>query len=351
MVGHDSRLAVFRADAGERIGAGHVMRCLALAEGLGAVGWRCGFAVAPGTLEVAPALARSGHEILLLDGEEREEPQALAWRWPGAALLVVDHYRRDATFERSCRPWAARILVIDDLADRPHCCDGLIDSALGRMASDYAPLVASGCRLFLGPDYAPLRPQFARARPRALARRRRAGPVRRILVGLGATDPDNMTAQVLDALARTAIEADIDIVLGSAAPHLKAVAELARALPKRASLRVDIEDMAGLMADADLAIGAAGSSAWERCCLGLPSALIVLGADQAHGARELDRRGAARLLGRPADLDRGALAATLHALARDQAGRAAMSEHAAALCDGEGRRRIVALFAPTEVPS
>ncbi|MBY0431842.1 MAG: hypothetical protein K2Q10_11635, partial [Rhodospirillales bacterium] len=110
--------AVFRADAEPAIGGGHVMRCLTLADALAARGWRCHFACRPGTPEMVLALAASGHAVVPLADPS---PAALAARWPaGCGLLVVDNYGLDAAYERACRPWAGRILVFDDLADRPH---------------------------------------------------------------------------------------------------------------------------------------------------------------------------------------------------------------------------------------
>src|SRR5690606_9347581 len=117
-------LVVFRADGGPSIGAGHVMRCLALASAFSEGGWRIGFAVSAGTKKSLPALVRGGHEIAILPDDEADEPAALARQWPdGADILVVDHYGRDAAFERACRPWARRVVVIDDLADRRHDAD------------------------------------------------------------------------------------------------------------------------------------------------------------------------------------------------------------------------------------
>jgi UDP-2,4-diacetamido-2,4,6-trideoxy-beta-L-altropyranose hydrolase len=293
-VANQPRAAVFRVDASTEIGGGHVMRCLTLADALVRHGWRCAFACRPGSAETVPALERSGHAIGILESTENDESAELAARWPdGVDLLVVDHYRRDVRFERACRPWARRIMAIDDLADRRHDADLLLDQTLGRSAESYAGLVPSSCRLLLGSAYVLLRPQFAAARTTALARRHaQAGRLERILVALGLSDPHDVTSVALRGIAETGLDVAVDVVLGPAAPHLGAVRRLAASLPQPATLHVGVDDMASLMVDADLAIGAAGSSSWERCCLGLPTLVVVVAENQRDAAHHLAALGA-----------------------------------------------------------
>ena len=158
----DRPTAVFRADASEEIGGGHVMRCLTLAGALTEAGWHVGFAVNAQALAVVPSLAGAIEDILVL-GED-DEASALTERWPdGVTLLAVDHYGRDMAFELRCRPWAAVIMAIDDLANRRHRVDVLLDQTHGRSESDYRPLTGPECRLLLGPQFALLRPQFRRS--------------------------------------------------------------------------------------------------------------------------------------------------------------------------------------------
>src|SRR5262245_15084994 len=184
-------VAVFRADASATLGGGHVMRCLVLAGQLAARGWKCVFATCSETLSVVPALKTSGHAFVAI---EDDLPKNLAGQWrKGADIVVIDHYDLDAKFERECRAWARRVVVIDDLADRPHDADVLIDATLGREESDYRALVPSSCRLLVGSAFALVRPEFARARPASLARDR--SDLTSIFVGFGATDPGNCTGR------------------------------------------------------------------------------------------------------------------------------------------------------------
>src|SRR5512138_3242801 len=196
--------AIFRADASSALGSGHVMRCLTLAGSLRTMGWDCAFAVQPGSAEAAPALEEAGYETRGIEGAAEHEPSALTRHWPeGCDWLIVDHYGRDRHFESACRPWARRILAIDDLADRPHDADLLLDQTLNRAEEAYDGLVPPRCRLVLGTRYALLRPEFSRLRPAALKARREDGGALRLLVSLGGTDPDNVTSQVLAAMAES----------------------------------------------------------------------------------------------------------------------------------------------------
>ena len=187
-------------------------------------------------------------------------------------------------------------MAIDDLADRAHDCEVLLDQNLGRENGDYAALVPKGCGMLLGPAYALLRSQFGAAREGALERRVNWGEVSRIMVSMGATDPNGVTATVLDGIDRSGVAAAIDVVAPSDA--LRDVEKAA--LPLQADVHSDVADMAALMSRADLAIGGAGSTSWERCCLGLPSLLIVTADNQRAIADQLGklRRGGAPGLAR-----------------------------------------------------
>lgn len=339
-----AKTAVFRADASPEIGGGHIVRCLALAEALAGRGWRCGFAVGAGTPETVPALARAGYDLEILDPDQAGEPAALARRWPDAAdWLIVDHYGRDAAFEKACLPWAEKILVIDDLADRDHHCDLLLDQNLGRRPTDYAARVPSDCRLLLGPHYALLRPEFAARRAAALAHRR-GGGVRRILVSLGASDPHNATAVVLEGIARSGLEAEVEVVLGAAAPGLAEVRNLIPRMPQITRLHIDARNMAELMAEADLAIGAGGTTCWERCCMGLPSLIVVTGPDQGHNAATLEQAGAAIGLGGHETLTADAVARALGDWMAKETAADEFSRRSALICDGLGGARLCMLL-------
>lgn len=336
---------VFRADASAALGGGHAMRCLAVARSLEMLGWRCRFAVNTAALETVPRLA--GEELEVLDCPAEEEPDALQKRWPGGVdWLIVDHYGRDAGWEERCRGWARRILVIDDLADRRHDCDVLLDQTLGAEREDYARLLPPKAQFLTGSDYALLRPAFAAARHASLERRSRAGKPKRILVSLGATDPGNHSLIALKAIAESGLPVAVDVVLGSGAVHRRAVASEIESMHDGVDLHIDTADMPKLMARADLAIGAAGTSTWERCCLGLPSLMLVVAENQRRIAARVAAAGAARVI---ADQKHGLvekIAAALRDVAADNTVLAAMSSRAAGICDGRGCERLGLALVP-----
>ena len=343
----EPRLAVFRADATAALGAGHAMRCLSLAGTLAAAGWTSVLASGRGTNDALPRHLPPGVAVAELDGGAAAEPGRLATLWPdGCDLFVLDHYAREAEYEKACRPWARRILVMDDLANRPHDCDVLLDPAVCRTEADYAGLVPEHSLLLLGPAYLPLRDGFAACRRGALARRASAEQPRRLLLSFGATDPGNASGAVLDILTRAQQLLTVDILLGDGAPHLEAVRRKAEAAPYPARLHVGIEDVADLLAAADIAIGAGGGGAWERCCLGLPSIVSLTAGNQRAAAESLHAAGAAIVLGDADTIQAGILIDVLQQLIADVPARRTMERAAACLCDGLGARRLTAALDP-----
>lgn len=333
----DARAVLLVADAGPEIGGGHLMRQLTLAAALTARG------AAPRLLapeSARPALAAFAPPELpvALAGDGDPEALVMAAAADGAGRLVFDHFGLDAEAHRRAargRPCAA----VDDLADRPMGVDLLADPGPDRTAAHYAGLTAA--RLLLGPDYALVRPAFAARRAEALARRERGGPPARVLVSLGLTDVQGITARVVDRLLPRLGPAELDVVLGAAAPSRPRMERLAAREP-RLRLWIDTRAMAELTAAADLAVGASGSSNWERCVVGLPAVILVLAENQRPGAAALARRGAAEAVETAAPDHEAALDRAFTGLMRDHDRRRRMGAAAAAVCDGGGADRLAA---------
>lgn len=343
--------AVFRCDASVTIGGGHVMRCLSVAERLWAAGWWCGFASDARSAQVVPRLLRETSAVLSLAaaGDLDPEEEALVigeWVCGHADLLLVDHYQRDVRFEHHCRAWAERIAVIDDLADRAHDADILIDPSCGHTAADYGHLVPTACRVLAGSRHALIRPAFPALRECALSRRSQADGVQRILIGFGATDPDNATALALRAIAVSGLAVTIDVVLGAGCRHADAVRTLASSLPQPTKVHIGAapDEIARLMSAADLAIGAGGGMAWERCCVGLPSVVLEIAENQRLIVAALARAGAALNLGCADSVSAFDLASAIRTLARDNHQRQSMAAAAAQMCDGRGLERLTDLL-------
>jgi UDP-2,4-diacetamido-2,4,6-trideoxy-beta-L-altropyranose hydrolase len=208
-------------------------------------------------------------------------------------LLVVDHYALDARWERVLRPVVRRVFVIDDLADRPHDCDVLLDQNLhDSPESRYSRLVQTSTRLFIGPRFALLRPEFD-----SVAVRLRDKGLQRMLVFFGGTDPSNEALKLVFALRGLAVDVPLTrIVLGPANPHAEAVRQAAQGAGG-ISVIGPTSQMASLMDEADLGIGTCGGAAWERCALGLPALVVVNAENQLDDARILHALGAVRSLG------------------------------------------------------
>ncbi len=334
-------LAVFRVDASVAIGGGHVVRCAALADVFCEAGWRCAFAVRPETMEMMRILVRPEWELRRLQTDSEPEADELKRLWPrGCDLLVIDHYERSIEFETACRPWAQTVLAIDDLPARPHDCDVLLDQNPGRRASDYEALVPSGSKLLIGPAYALLRRQFRDCRENAIEHRAQRSGVKRILVSLGASDPGNITSTVLRGLTLAEFAGKVDVVLGREPSDQDDPLTSIGRFPLSVDIHVAVSDMAALVAGADLAIGAGGVSALERCCLGLGAVLVIVAENQRQLAEEIDRQGAGLLLGTAKDITPRTVADAVAGLLNDTDRRRAMSSSAAAICDGFGPVRV-----------
>ena len=357
-----------RADAAPHIGTGHVMRCLTLASALRDVGADVIFVsrAFPGNLvariqaqgflchslpfaeNVASAAQGPPHAAWLGVPWQQDalQTQAILKAEGSVDLLVVDHYALDARWQKALRALTDRIMVIDDLADRSHDADLLLDQTVGRRAEDYRPLVPASCCLLTGADYALLRPEFSAFRDRALARR--ADPPERphVLISFGGVDSHNMTQRAITGLAQLGPQRldKATVVLGANAPNAAAIKAAAEASCVPARVISNTPAIAELMVEADLALGAAGTTSWERCALGLPSLLIVLAANQRTIAANLEKAGAAHTIGEAKTITATTFAEGVDKLLSDHQGLRNMGEAAARICDGKGCKRVIDAF-------
>lgn len=342
----------FRVDSSIQIGTGHVMRCLTLADALSAKGAKCEFICREHPGHLFEKICSKGYTVHKLPMYYEDDTDLTHGKWLGATQLqdayecnlilaefrpdwlIVDHYGLDARWESSFSEFGCHVMVIDDLADRPHMCKLLLDQTFGRDAKDYLPLVPEDCTLLCGAAYALLRPEFAELRRYSLQRREKP-KLKHLLITMGGVDKDNSTSQVLTALHVCPLPADctITVVMGSTAPWLADVQQLAMSMPWPTKVLVDVNNMAQLMADSDLIIGAAGGTSWERCCMGLPCILVVLALNQIQIASALANAGAVFKL-ELCDLP-GSLA-EIPAVSGNEGSLTSMSHFASQMCDGEG---------------
>jgi UDP-2,4-diacetamido-2,4,6-trideoxy-beta-L-altropyranose hydrolase len=306
----------FRADASTLIGSGHIARCLTLANALISYKVESTFICRPHSGHLIEAIKKNGHRVLTLPNlvpgaktafTAESYEQWLGTSWQADALdtlsitahdlfdwLIVDHYALDAQWENATARCYERLMVIDDLTDRAHVCDLFLNQNLGANTCDYQQLVPRESQRLLGPQYALLRPEFAANRQRSINRRLRT-QLDRLLICFGGVDVSGATLAVLEQLDSVPIPAhtSITIIMGSQSPTLSQVKTLASNMQRNSTVFVDVENMAHLLSESDLAIGSAGGMALERCCLGLPSLIFIVAQNQKAGAEALKARGAA----------------------------------------------------------
>lgn len=302
-----------RVDSSTTIGTGHLMRCLTLADYLRNKGANVDFISRelPGNmcgyieerkynlhrLPFDKKLLENDYEseyarwLMVSQNADAEQVLSVLLEKIGATdWLVVDHYGLDYRWQRQLRPYVGRIMVIDDLANRQHECDLLLDQNLyEKYRSRYNKLVSDYCNKLLGLKYALLRPEFIQSR---INIQRSTGDINRILIFFGGSDVTNETAKTLKAIKSIGLsKIAIDVVIGNSNPNRETIEALSRDMDN-ITIHYQVKNMAGLMAKADLAIGGGGTTTWERCFLGLPTITIIIAENQKEMIRAAARKGA-----------------------------------------------------------
>ncbi len=358
---------VFRVDANGLIGTGHVMRCLALAAALKARGGDCHFLMrTDGIGGIARRIGEEGHRFTglaapndpsnhdglahshFLPGGQGWDAEASGRVLGGstADLLIVDHYGIDRRWQGAMRAHGRRIMVVDDLAERPHDCDVLLDQNLvPGFERRYDNLLLPGCQRLLGPRYALLRPEFERDHE---VMESDGGNPPRLLVMFGGADTQNLTLKTVDLLVRIGWRNGVDVVAGPLHPDPEGLRRAMSPLPG-AVLHAPARNVSALMKAAGLSIGSPGVSSWERCALALPSITLSQAFNQEAIGVALGEAGAALHLGRAEDAPAALIEAALLTVGSNPSARKSMSRAAAAICDGRGMQRVVARLLPRDV--
>ena len=352
---HNGMNIVFRAEASLEIGSGHVMRCLTLAEACRQQGAVVTFACRSRRGDLNELIRHRGFGLLTLGAaaenttsgepnwlgaegsdDARETLSALRSHLPQQDWLIADNYAIDAGWERTLRPAAPRILVIDDLANRPHDCDILLDQNLIRSMETRYDGKTADATLLLGPSYALLREDYEDLRKRARLRT----SVESIMIYFGGSDLGDLTGASLRAiLSMTQWRPRVDVVLAPSSPNFNAVQSLCSEHDK-VVLHTRLPSLAALMLDADLAIGAVGATSWERLCLGLPTLGVTVASNQVPVAERLAEAGLMFWLGDAGSVTEATIGGALKKV-RTSADLASISRHSMDVCDGAGTRRVV----------
>ena len=341
----DSNLLI-RADASASIGTGHVMRCLALAQAWQDRGWRVAFAMAQSTPSVEQRLLANRCEVLSVDAEpgtlQDANRAAHFAAEQHASWVVADGYQFGAEYQERLKAAGLQVLVLEDyghsgrytadlVLDQNVCADG----ALYEKRSAFT-------KLLLGPRYCLLRREFVAMKTWG---RRIPEQAQHLLVSMGGSDPQSLTARVIESLSLVEIEGlHVKVVAGGSNPQYKSLRVLAEESSRKAikmEVQPDVTNMAKLMAWADVAIAAAGSTCWELCMLGLPALLLDAAGHQIPLARELARLECAVYAGSSSEMTAAKVAHELDTLVRSAGLRQTLSQNCRRLVDGAGARRVV----------
>lgn len=324
---------VFRADASIQIGSGHVMRCLTLADRLRGNGASVQFICRELPGHLCDFIQQQGFLVnrlpFSIQNTNRSKENKLYEEWLGETwekdvsqtsdilqiakaridLMIVDHYAIDIRWEQRVRRFADKIMVIDDLANRPHDCDILLDQNLyENMQMRYDGIVPEHCLKLLGPRYALLREEFLLARSYG---KNRGGHIQRIFVFFGGSDPTDESTKALEAISLlNRPDLAIDVVVGNSNPNKDRITELCLTMPNT-NFYCQINYIAELMVKADLAVGAGGSATWERCFLGLPAIIVTTADNQIEVTEAVAKAKAIFYLGHYPDVSTRSIAEAL----------------------------------------
>jgi UDP-2,4-diacetamido-2,4,6-trideoxy-beta-L-altropyranose hydrolase len=352
---------VFRVDASQSIGSGHVMRCLVLAKAIQNKDTKVIFITRNHIGNLNQLISSKGYEVrsLSLPVEGQQYNLSGYEQWLGVEqkvdaeqsialldgtepdLLIVDHYALDKDWESRLRPYVKTIFVVDDLANRKHDGDWILDQNYNLDNTRYDRWVTADTVKLLGPQYSLLRDEFTRWRAHI---RDRKGRINRIFLFFGGFDPDNLTLLVLKALQHPQLShIAVDVVTGIGNPYGNDIRNFVAEHPNT-KLHVQVENIAELMVEADLAVGAGGSTTWERMALGLPSVVVTIAENQIPFTRALSEAGYLNWLGNGQDIDQPIVENLLLDLIDQPKKLSAQSLKCQELVDGQGVDRVVGII-------
>jgi UDP-2,4-diacetamido-2,4,6-trideoxy-beta-L-altropyranose hydrolase len=341
---------IIRADANVAMGTGHVMRCLALAQAWQDEGGECIFAMAEANRFLEERVRSEKIEIVTITGpvgSQRDAAQFLELAGKHHARWVaVDGYHFDVEYQRRLKAAGLKLLLVDDTGHAgAYVADVVLDQN-AHASENFYQRREPYTRLLLGSRYAMLRREF---KPWGDWKRKIAPTGRKVLVTLGGSDPDNTTVRIIHALRLLADDnLEATIVVGGSNPHGDCLEKEVQDAGGAVCLLRNASNMPKLMADADVAISAAGTTCWEMCFLGLPAVLIDVAENQTPVAHELDRQGIAIHAGSTQDVTPEDIAALLKPLLVSPERRAAMSGRARKLVDGSGAERVISAVQGTD---
>ena len=340
---NDKKIIFIRVDSSTKIGYGHLIRCLALADTL-KKSFKINFICTNLNGNLISQICKKNFEVFRFNTKSQrinvkkdaEKTISIIKKYRNKkSLLILDSYILSQEWENRVRPYVKRLIVIDDLMDRKHSCDLIIDQNLHtQMNSLYTKSVPKNCVKLLGPDYAILRNQFIAQRKYAKIR---SLPIKNILVSFGGTDNENHTLHALTSLKKLNSDVNVNVVTGTANIGKKIIKNFCK---KNFNYNYfeQVENMAKLMQVADLCIGSSGTTTWERCCVGLPAIAIVASNDQKDIASAVSKNKCIINLGKIKKSDNVNYVRLMKNLKNSELQN--MSRNCMKLVDGKGAARI-----------
>ena len=344
------------------------MRCLTLADALKSIGVLCHFICREHTGNLIDQILQRGYPVsalpkppeLIVNNEQQSNYESwLGVEWMIDAVqtkasigsvvdwLVVDHYAIDARWEQVLRTDCRHLMVIDDIANRRHLCDLLVDQNYEDQTR-YSEFVPKDCRLLLGASYALLRPEYAQYRAIKILRPH-TDIIKRAFIFFGGADALNLTGMALKAFSINGLDhIELDVVVGANYLYHEQLSQLA-VLRGRTNIHKPLTHLADLMSAADIAIGAGGVTNWERMCLGLPTLVVTIAENQTPISKILDRLGVIKLLGRSEDVSSENISTALLSEIKSRKVSRQVTK-AMSLCDGLGVARVINMMTSMQCP-
>ena len=280
-----------RVDASPEIGIGHIMRCLTLAQELKNNFDKIIFLTQKNSSDFIETIMKNEFEVIFISTNNDSDiiKNIVTTNSVNKNFLLIDHYNVDSNFESSLKNTFEKIFVIDDLANRKHDCDLLIDQNYYRdLNQRYEKLIQNGTIALLGPKYAIIRPEFRTINKKVI---KKNSQIKKILVSFGGSDPTNECKKVLDALC--SIENSKFEIVVVAGIYNHKFEQLKKLYEKYSNIKIysHVNDLSRLMLNSDLFIGAGGTTTWERLYMGLPSIVTIISNDQKKSIEFLSDMG------------------------------------------------------------
>ena len=338
-----------RVDSGNIIGFGHAMRCLTIANQMKKHNYNVSIISSKEKNNLDQLFIKNGYKIYHVNNKKidlrkihekydlEQTKKILKNINKKIDLLLVDHYSLGFNWEKSLRRLVEKIVVIDDLNNRKHDCDLIVDQGLHHnMKKAYRHLVTNNCKILLGPKYAILRPEFHQIREKLPNQNKK---IERIIISFGGSDPNGDTIKALDGIMKIKNrEFRIDVIVGKSNLKYKKIMRMCEKMIKTRCF-YNVKKIASVMSKCDLAIGSGGSTTWERCCLGIPSIVCIASQDQNEATNILYSKKCIINLGQSKKIMPSDFANAIENMTYEK--RRKMRGECLKLVDGNGTKRII----------